>query len=95
MNDRKANTQVLIKDSQLAKYNKIFKKSTLMDDLKFRMVCESKGAIEEILRVILNDNKIAITNIVPRNNGVVNGFCHFLLMIVANINITIVMAAPK
>ena len=60
MSDKKENIEVTIKDSQLAKYNRIFKKSTLMDDLKFRMVCESKGAIEEILRVILNDNKLIV-----------------------------------
>ena len=38
----------------IEKYHKKFKKATLMDDHKFRKVCESKEAIEEILRVILD-----------------------------------------
>ena len=33
----------------IEKYYKKFKKATLMDDHKFRKVCESKEAIEEYL----------------------------------------------
>lgn len=31
-----------------------------MDDLKFRKVCESKGAIEEILRTVLDDDSLQV-----------------------------------
>ena len=50
----------VVLEERLKKYNKKFKVSTLMDDMKFRMVCESKGAIEEILRVILKDDKLVV-----------------------------------
>ena len=49
-----------ISEEQLKRYNKKFKRATLMDDMKFRKVCESKGAIEEILRVVLKDNKLVV-----------------------------------
>ena len=49
-----------INKMQLEKYNKIYKKATLVDDMKFRKVCESKEAIEEILRVVLNDSKLKV-----------------------------------
>ena len=50
----------VVLEERLKKYNKKFKVSTLMDDMKFRMVCESKGAIEEILRVILKDGMLVV-----------------------------------
>ena len=50
------------------KYNRKFKKATLMDDLKFRKVCESKEAIEEILRVILKDNKLKVIEIIKQSS---------------------------
>ena len=50
----------VVLEERLKKYNKKFKVSTLMDDMKFRMVCESKGAIEEILRVILKDDMLVV-----------------------------------
>ena len=68
MSDKKENIEVTIKDSQLAKYNRIFKKSTLMDDMKFRLVCESKGAIQEILRVVLNDNKLVVVESIKQKS---------------------------
>ena len=37
----------IISEVRLKKYYKKFKVSTLMDDMKFRMVCESKEVIEE------------------------------------------------
>ena len=49
-----------ITEEQLKRYNRKFKKATLMDDMKFRKICESKGAIEEILRVVLKDNKLVV-----------------------------------
>ena len=49
-----------INKMQLEKYNKIYKKATLVEDIKFRKVCESKEAIEEILRVVLNDSKLKV-----------------------------------
>ncbi len=49
-----------VPEERLKKFNKKFKAATLMDDMKFRMVCESKGAIEEILRVVLNDNRLVV-----------------------------------
>ena len=49
-----------INNKQLEKYNKIYKKATLIEDIKFRKVCESKEAIEEILRVVLKDNKLKV-----------------------------------
>ena len=52
-----------MKQELIDKYNRKFKKATLMDDLKFRKVCESKEAIEEILRVILNDNKLKVVEV--------------------------------
>ena len=56
----KTNINYDVPEERLKKYNKKFKIATLMDDMKFRMICESKGAIEEILRVILNDNKLVV-----------------------------------
>lgn len=50
------------------KYNRKFKKATLMDDMKFRKVCESKEAIEEILRVILKDNKLKVVEIIKQSS---------------------------
>lgn len=50
------------------KYNKKFKKATLMDDLKFRKVCESKDAIEEILRAVLKDDKLKVVEVVKQSN---------------------------
>ena len=52
----------------IEKYNKKFKKATLMDDHKFRKVCESKEAIEEILRVILKDNKLKVVEVVKQSS---------------------------
>ena len=52
----------------IEKYNKKFKKATLMDDHKFRKVCESKDAIEEILRVILKDDKLKVVEIVKQSS---------------------------
>ena len=39
-----------------------------MDDMKFRKVCESKEAIEEILRVILKDNKLKVAEIIKQSS---------------------------
>ena len=50
------------------KYNRKFKKATLMDDMKFRKICESKEAIEEILRVILKDNKLKVVEIIKQSS---------------------------
>ncbi len=44
----------------LSKYIKRFRESSLMDDLKFRKICESKEAIEEILRTILDDKELKV-----------------------------------
>ena len=52
--------ELKITDKQLAKYIRKYKNSTLMEDMKFRRVCESKEVIEEILRVILRDNKLRV-----------------------------------
>ncbi len=49
-----------VPEDRIKKFNKEFKVATLMDDLKFRLVCESKGVIEEILRVVLKDNKLVV-----------------------------------
>lgn len=46
---------------------KKFKFATLMDDLKFRKLCESKEAIEEILRVVLSDDNIVVINVNKQN----------------------------
>lgn len=45
----------------------LFKHATLMDDLKFRKVCESKGAIEEILRTVLYDSKLEVLEIIKQD----------------------------
>ena len=52
----------------IEKYYKKFKNATLMDDHKFRKVCESKEAIEEILRVILKDNKLKVVEVVKQSS---------------------------
>lgn len=52
----------------LEKYNKKWKKATLMDDLKFREVAKSKEAVEEILRVILKDNKLKVLETIEQRN---------------------------
>ena len=52
--------KIKINKDKIKKYNLKFKKATLMDDMKFRKVCESKEAIEEILRVVLRDNKLKV-----------------------------------
>ena len=39
-----------------------------MDDLKFRKVCESKGAIEEILRTVLYDSKLEVLEVIKQDN---------------------------
>ena len=39
-----------------------------MDDLKFRQVCKSKDAIEEILRVILKDDKLKVLETIEQRN---------------------------
>ena len=57
-----------ILEDRIKKFNKKFKISTLMDDLKFRLVCESKGAIEEILRVVLKDNKLVVIEAIKQEN---------------------------
>lgn len=49
-----------MKDELIMKYHERFKHATLMDDLKFRKVCESKEVIEEILRVILDDDRLVV-----------------------------------
>lgn len=51
----------------LKKYYKKFKKATLMDDYKFRKICESKEAIEEILRAVLKDPKLKVIEIIKQS----------------------------
>jgi len=51
-----------------SKYLKVFKKATLMDDHKFRKVCESKDAIEEILKTILKDNKLKVVEVIKQSS---------------------------
>ena len=50
-------------DNLISRSLERFKSATLMDDLKFRKVCESKEAIEEILRAILNDDKLVVLEV--------------------------------
>ena len=50
------------------KYNRKFKRATLMDDMKFRKVCESKEAIEEILRVVLKDDKLKVLELIKQSS---------------------------
>ena len=57
-----------MKQELIDKYNRKFKKATLMDDMKFRKVCESKEAIEEILRVILKDNKLKVIEVIKQSS---------------------------
>ena len=57
-----------MKQELIDKYNRRFKKATLMDDMKFRKVCESKEAIEEILRVILKDNKLKVIEVIKQSS---------------------------
>ena len=57
-----------MKQELIDKYNRKFKKATLMDDMKFRKVCESKEAIEEILRVILKDDKLKVVEIIKQSS---------------------------
>ena len=51
----------------LKKYYKEFRKATLMDDHKFRKICESKEAIEEILRAVLKDSKLKVIEIIKQS----------------------------
>ena len=44
-----------------------FKSANLLDDLKFRKVSESKEAIEEILRTILNDEKLVVLEVLKQS----------------------------
>lgn len=52
----------------LIKYHRVFKKSPLIDDNKFRKVCESKEAIEEILSTVLNDETLKVVEIIKQSN---------------------------
>ena len=58
---KKRKIVVKIKDKKAFElaYKK-FKKASLMSDNKFRQVAKYKEAIQEILRVILNDNKLVV-----------------------------------
>ena len=44
---------IVLSEATIKKYKKKFRNTTLMDDMKFRKVCESKEAIQEILKIIL------------------------------------------
>ena len=57
-----------IDEKLTSKYLKVFKKATLMDDHKFRKVCESKDAIEEILKTILKDNKLKVVEVIKQSS---------------------------
>ena len=59
---------VQISKDRLIKYNRDYKQATPMDDVKFREICKSKGAIEEILRVILNDPELEITELIKQSD---------------------------
>ena len=52
----------------IEKYNRKFKKATLMDDLKFRKICEEKEVVEEILRVILKDDTLVVIETIKQSN---------------------------
>ena len=51
---------IVLSEEKIKKYKKKFRSATLMDDMKFRKVCESKEAIQEILRVVLRDNNLKV-----------------------------------
>ena len=56
------------KEETLKKYSKKFEEANLIEDLKFREIAKSKEAIEEILRVILDDDNITVINTVEQKN---------------------------
>ena len=62
------NTYESVDKKLIDKYNRLFKKATLMDDHKFRKVCESKDAIEEILQTILKDNKLKVVEVIKQSS---------------------------
>ena len=62
------NTDQLVDNKLINKYNRLLKKATLMDDHKFRKVCESKDAIKEILQTILKDNKLEIVEVIKQSS---------------------------
>ena len=51
----------------LIKYRKIFEKASLLDNYKFRMLCSSKEAIEEMLSVIIME-KVKIIEIIKQSS---------------------------
>lgn len=52
--------EIGLSEEQIRKTNRKFKNATLMEDMKFRKVCESKAAIQEILRTVLKDEKLVV-----------------------------------
>ena len=39
-----------------------------IDDIMFRKLCENIAFVEEILRVILEDDKITVVEVIPQNS---------------------------
>lgn len=55
-------------DLKMAKYLSKIKKANLIEDIKFREIAKSKGAIEEILRAILDDQNLKVIRCVEQKS---------------------------
>lgn len=55
-------------DNKLKKYLQRLETADLVEDIKFREVAKSKEAVQEILRVILNDDKLIVTECVDQKS---------------------------
>lgn len=55
-------------DNKLKKYLQRLETADLVEDIKFREVAKSKEAVQEILRVILDDDKLIVTKCVDQKS---------------------------
>ena len=55
-------------DARLKKYLQKIEKANLFEDIKFREIAKSKEAIEEILRIILSDDKLEVVRCVEQKS---------------------------
>ena len=55
-------------EQKIAKYAKELESSNLVEDIKFREIAKSKEAIQEILRVILNEDDLIVLESIEQKN---------------------------
>ena len=57
-----------LKEKRIKEFAERFEESNLIEDLRFREVAKSKEAVEEILRTILNDDKLKVIKTIEQKN---------------------------